>query len=160
VDLGKLPRVPDPNTGRRWLYVWDTQPKAQAFANELKKRTGDPGWEVLEVNAPPSEGPLGPLLIQLARRGDGLTFALHPLSRALIRSAFPQAFGVSMVSVDTQTWNDFRKTRGELADLVRQIAPGLTGLSGDQLENLGYVVLDDQSGQTVVFVPPAEVAQA
>src|SRR5258708_325587 len=92
VDLGRLPRVPEPGTRRRWLYVWDTKAQAQAFADELKKRTDDPAWKVIPVNVPPSEGPMGPVLIQLARRGDGLIFAVHPLSQAMIRSAYPTAF--------------------------------------------------------------------
>ena len=37
VDLGKLPRCAERGTGRRWLYVWDSREKAQAFADELKK---------------------------------------------------------------------------------------------------------------------------
>ncbi len=160
VDLGRLPRVLEPGTGRRWLYVWDNEAKAQAFANELKKRTGDSAWEVIPVNAPPSEGPMGPVLIQLARRGDGLIFAIHPLSRAMIQSAFPDVFGVNTVSIDTERWYDFRKTRGTLPDMVRQIAPTLTGLTSEQLETLGYAVIDDQSDDTLVFVPPAEAAQA
>ncbi len=38
LDLGKLPRVPDPGTGRRWLYLWESREKAQSFADLLKKR--------------------------------------------------------------------------------------------------------------------------
>lgn len=160
VDLGRLPRVPEPGTKRRWLYVWDAKAEAQAFADELKKRTGDSAWKVMPVHTPPSEGPLGPILIQLARRGDRLIFALDSLSRTMIESAFPDAFGVDSVSIDVERWYDFRKKQGTLADLVRQIAPSLTGLSGKQLEALGYAVIDDQSEETVVFVPPAEAAQA
>ena len=159
-DLGHLPRVPEPGTNRRWLHVWDSKASAQKFADELTKRTGDRAWEVVRVNSSPSEGPLGPVLIQLARRGDGLMFALHSLSQAMIQSAFPRAFGVSSISVDTEKWNDFRKAHGTLADLVKQIAPTLTGLSSEQLEALGYAVIDDQSADSFVFVPPAEAAQA
>lgn len=158
VDLGKLPRVPEPDTKRRWLYVWNTREEAQTFATELTKRTGDPAWEVIPTTAKPSEGPMGPILIQLARQADGLTFALHPLSRALIRSAFPDAVGESTVSIDTQTWYDFQRTHGDLGDLVRQIAPNLTGLRNDQLATLGYAVIDQNTERTFVFVPPAEVA--
>jgi hypothetical protein len=85
VDLGKLPRARDPISDRRWLYVWNTQADAQAFADELKEQTGDPTWEVVQVNGPPSEGPLGSVVIQMVRQADGLTFGLHPLSRAMIR---------------------------------------------------------------------------
>src|SRR5580693_4748813 len=89
VDLGKLPRAPEPGTGRRWLYVWDEKEAAQAFADELKQRTGDDAWAVVEVDAPPSEGPMGPIIIQVGRRSTGLVFELHPLSRAMIQSAYP-----------------------------------------------------------------------
>ena len=104
VDLGRVPRVPDPGTNRRWLYVWDTEAEARAFANELKKRTGDAGWSVVQVNGPASEGPLGPVVIQLARRADGLTFGLHPLGRATIQSAFPGTVpATSYASIDIPT---------------------------------------------------------
>ena len=160
VDLGRLPRVLEPGTKRRWLYVWDTQAKAQTFADELKKRTGDSAWEVMAVNGRPSEGPLGPVVMRLARRGDRLIFVVDPLSRAMIRSAFPDAFGVDFISIYTETWDDFQKTRGTLADLVERIAPALTGLSGEQLEALGYIVIDELSEETWVFVPPEEAAES
>jgi hypothetical protein len=70
VDLGKLPRASEPGTRRRWLYVWDSRDKAQAFADELKKRTSDNAWVVVEVAAPPSQGPLGPIIVQVGRRAD------------------------------------------------------------------------------------------
>jgi hypothetical protein len=154
-DLGKLPRVPEPATNRRWLYVWNTREEAEAFARELKKRTGDRAWSVLELNAPISEGPLGPILIQLTRRGDGLSFTLHPLSLALIRSAFPQVGPTTRTFIDTELWYDFLRTRGDLAELTRQIAPGLTGLQLEQLERLGYAVVDDDTDETLVYSPPA-----
>ena len=33
IDPGKVPRAPEPGTGRRWLYAWDSREKAQAFAD-------------------------------------------------------------------------------------------------------------------------------
>lgn len=159
VDLGRLPRVPEPGMGHRWLYVWSTEEEARAFADELGERTGDPAWEVLPVAAPPSEGPLGPVLIQLVRQGVGLTFALHPLSRATLQSAFPAAVGVSSIFIDALRWDDFRRTRGRLSDLIREIAPTLTGVGIERLEELGYAVIDYDQEKTLVSVPPAEVAQ-
>src|SRR5258708_4416962 len=95
-DLGNLPRVPDPeNPRRRWVYVGNRQEEAQQFADELKEQTDDTDWRVEPTAAPPSNGPFGPVLIQLARRSDGLVFALHPLSLALIREAFPNATPVA-----------------------------------------------------------------
>jgi len=158
LDLAKLPRVPEPGTNRRWLYAWTTRDQAQRFADELNQQRQDPVWNVVEVNAPVSEGPLGPLVIQLVRQGDGLTFGLHPLSRALIRSAFPKAVSATTyATLDTAAWYVFRKTKGNLGKLVAEIGPSLTGLTGEQLETLGYAVVDADSQKTLVFVPPAEL---
>jgi hypothetical protein len=79
-ELGNLPRVPDPeNSARRWVYFWNTPEEAQQFADELKEETGNNGWRVEPTAALPSNGPFGPVLLQLARRSDGLMLALHPL---------------------------------------------------------------------------------
>src|SRR5947208_5328526 len=126
-ELGNLPRVPDPeNPRRRWVYVWNTQEEAEQFADELKDQTGDNGWRVEPTAAPPSNGPFGPVLIQLARRSDGLVLALHPLSLAMIQEAFPGVIpGVTNAFINTQTWKEFLKTRGSLGDLVKGIVPSL-----------------------------------
>ena len=160
-DLGNLPRVPDPvNPKRRWVYLWNTQEEAQRFADELKEETGDNGWHVEATGAPASQGPLGPILFQLARRSDGSVLALHPLSLALIREAFPDAKpGAANTIINTQTRNDFLKTQGSLTDLVEEIAPSLTGLNMDQLTDLGYAVIDADTDRTWLYVPPASVAQ-
>jgi hypothetical protein len=160
IDLGKALRVPEPDTNRRWLYVWNDQAKAQAFADELKATTADPEWGVVEVNGQVSEGPLGPLVIQIARRRDGLTFGLHTLSRTLIRSAFPGAVGVSYTFIDTATWHEFRKVRGDLTALTQQVVPAITGLTNEQLEGLGYAVIDAGDDATLVFLRPGTLPHA
>jgi len=157
IDLGNLPRVPEPGTRRRWLYVWETANGAKEFADELRRRTGE-AWEVVETAAPPSEGPLGSILLQLVRRADGLLIAVHPLTRAMIRSAFPEAVpATTNVFIGTQEWSTFHRARGGLAELVQQIAPALTGLTMDRLEELGYAVIDADTETTLVFVPPARL---
>jgi hypothetical protein len=159
-DLGKLPRVPEPGTKRRWVFVWPTAEAAQEFAEELKVRTGDSAWQVEPVAAPPSVGPFGPILIQLARQADGLLFAPHPLSLAMIRSAFPQAKQkAASAFVNTQAWYDFLKTRGDLGELVKEIGPELTGLPLEEMKEIGYAVLDADTDETLVFVKPAQIAQ-
>jgi hypothetical protein len=155
MDLGNIARVPEPGTNRRWLHLHGKQEDAQRFAKELKKRTGQGGWEVAEVSGCESQGPLGPVLILLTRRGDGLTFGVDLLSDMLIRSAFPKAFGCTHLFIHRDAWEEFRTTRGNLEDLVRQFAPALTGLTGEQLESVGYAVIDDESEETMLFVPPA-----
>ena len=161
VDLGNLPRAPDPeNPRRRWVYVWTTEEEAQQFAHELQEQTGDMDWRVEPTAAPPSQGPFGPVLIQLARRSDGLVFALHPLSSAMIREAFPMVRPrASNTFIDTRTWKDFVKTHGGLDDLVKETVPYLTGLTIDQLNDLGFAVIDADTDRTWVYVPPAGVAQ-
>jgi hypothetical protein len=160
VDLGKLPRAPEPGTGRRWLYVWETKEKAQAFADELKQRTHD-NWAVVEVAAPPSEGPLGPIVVQVGRRADGLVFELHPLSRAMIRSAFPErARGPATISVNFETLADFRSTHGSIEALAGEVVPALTGLKTDELTKLGYALIEDDTERTLVFVQPGDLVHS
>jgi hypothetical protein len=161
IDLGKLPRVPDPGTGRRWLYVWDAKEKAQAFADELKERTRDSAWNVVEVAAPASEGPMGPVIIQVGRRANGLVFGLHPLSRAMIQSAFPGGKGAAgTISITFETFEDFQTIHGSIEDLAREIGPTLTGLKPEELEKLGYALIEDDTDRTLVFVPPGDLIQA
>ena len=161
VDLGKLPRAPEPGTGRRWLYVWDYREKAQAFADELKKRTRDDAWVVVEVAAPPSQGPMGPIIVQVGRRASGLVLGLHPLSRTMIRSAFPDAKQTAtMVTINFETLQDFVTTHGSIEDLAREVVPTLTGLELQELEGLGYALIEDDTDRTLVFVLPGDLVQA
>ncbi len=161
VDLGKLPRAPEPGTGRRWLYVWESREKAQTFANELKKRTRDNAWSVVEVAAPPSEGPMGPIIIQVARRSSGLVLGLHPLSRSMIQSAFPDTKGTDVtVSINFETFQDLLSTYGSFEDLAREVVPTLTGLKFQDLEQLGYALIEDDTARTLVFVQPGDLVQA
>jgi len=161
VDLGKLPRAPEPGTGRRWLYVWDSRERAQAFADELKKRTRDNAWVVLEVAAPPSEGPLGPIIVQVGRRANGLVFGLHPLSRTMILSAFPDAKRTaSTISVNFDTFQDFFTTHGSIENLASEVVPILTGLQLQEIEKLGYALIEEDTDRTLVFVRPGDLVQA
>jgi hypothetical protein len=155
VNLAEVPRVLEPATGRRWLYVWGTKEEAETFANALKKRTGDNAWYVAKVDAVPSSGPLGPIVLQLGRQSDGLVFGLHPLSRAMLQTAFPDAFGSTSIFLDAQRWHDFQRTRrGTLADLTLDMALALTGLKREQVQDLGFVLLDADTNETKVAEPP------
>ncbi|MGH7134778.1 MAG: hypothetical protein ACREHD_03510 [Pirellulales bacterium] len=152
VDLANLPRVREPGTGRRWLYVWNDEADARAFADELKKRTRDAAWEVLPVDAPPSEGPLGPIEIQVGRQTTGWTFALHPFSRQMVQKLFPESRLVSSVFIATDTQQDFLATVGNLAYLAAQVAIILTGISVDQIVDTfgGYRVYEPATNKELV----------
>jgi hypothetical protein len=159
VDLAKLNRVPEPGTSRRWLYVWNVEADARAFADELKKRTRDNAWEMVQVNAPASEGPLGPVEIQVGRQSNGWTFALHPFSRQMLQEVFSGSCRVPSVFIATDTRQDFQTTMGGLADLAEQVAIILTGVSIDQLTDKfgGYRVYDPATKKELV---PSQEVQA
>jgi len=157
MDLGKLRRVPEPGTQRRWLPVWESPAEAKAFAEELRKQMGDSAWSVIEVKTPGSEGPLGPLLVQLGRRSAQLVFGLRPLGLVLMQSAFPKTILITYVIIDNDTWDHFRKTQGEFKDLAHHAVLALTGLKEDQLKELGYAVIDSNSDETVAFLPPGKL---
>lgn len=157
-DLAHLPRVPDPEApDRRWGAAWSAEPDARRFADELAATTGA-AWQVLPTDATPTLGPLGPLLFQLARRADGLTFALHPLSRAVIGDGFADAVPrATSVFLDPHAWADFQRAHGGLSELVAELAPVLTGQSAEQLAEWGYALLDADTGRAWVRVPPVGV---
>lgn len=160
-DLGNLPRAPEPGTRRRWVRVWECRAQAEAFAEQLNENTQEKAWGVVEVAAPASEGPLGPLLVQVGRRSTGLVFGLHPLSRAMIQSVFPGVKGMAAtVAVHFETLQDFLTTHGSIGELAREVVPTLTGLKLHDLEQLGYALIEDDSHRTLVFVPPGDLVHA
>ena len=160
VDLGKLPRA-DQGLGAAGCTSGIPGKKLQAFADELKKRTRDNAWVVLEVAAPPSEGPLGPIIVQVGRRANGLVFGLHPLSRAMILSAFPDVKGTAAtISVNFDTFQDSLTTHGSIEKLASEVVPILTGLQLQETEKLGYALIEEDTDRTLVFVRPGDLVQA
>jgi hypothetical protein len=131
-DLSNLQRVPDPRNGHRWLHVWGAEADAQAFADELNKRTRDNSWVVVAVDAPASQGPLGPLDVLVGRQPNGWMFTLHPLSRQMVEAVFPTARGVPSAFIATGPQHDDRTTTGDLARLAEQVAIILAGARIDE----------------------------
>src|SRR5947209_3149631 len=75
IDLSNAPRIQEPGTGRRWLYVWQDQGAAQRFARELGARTRDSSWTIHEFDLPPEEsGPLAPLDVIAEPVTDGTVY--------------------------------------------------------------------------------------
>jgi hypothetical protein len=151
VDLTKLKRTPEPGTNRRWLYVWERKADAEAFADELRERTEDAAWEVTKTSALPSEGPLGPVEIQVVPFDDGWNFILNRFSKDMIRKSFPEARLRHSVTVRTGTRPGFRTTQHEVPALAESIVRILTGLSLDQFTETfgGYRFFDPDSKREV-----------
>ena len=104
---------------------------------------------------------MGPIIVQVGRRAAGLVLGLHPISRAMIQSAFPDAKGIaSTVSINFETFQDFLTTHGGIKDLAREVVPTLTGLRLQELETMGYALIEDDTDRTLVFVPPGDLVQA
>jgi hypothetical protein len=162
VDLGKLPRMPDPVTGKDWLYVWSDRAKAEDFRTELVQQVADGQmWEVREVDAKPSEGPLGPLVVRFIRDRGQYVFSLDFLSRHVLRSAYPEAFGVPTLAMAESTFHELRDSRKDFfPTLLRTILPALTGLTTDQLRDIGYTVFDTDTKQVVYHSIPSALAAA
>jgi len=133
----------------RWLHVWDEEAGARRFAKALAGRTSGDAWQVEMVGVPVALGPLGPLLIELSRRSDGLLFGLHPLSRMVLTGAFPKALGATSVFFDVQRWRDHLASGGSFADLAWKMALALTGLSETELDEIGVEVIDDDTDETL-----------
>jgi hypothetical protein len=136
-DLADLSRTPDPGTPGRWLAIWEMEPEAEAFANELRERSGDAAWHVVSVEGPVSRGPLGPIEIQFGRQADGISFSLHPLSLKMIQNRFPTACGIDNVSLRIIRNPDRSPVGAELQPLARQALTLLTSLSPEELAVFG-----------------------
>ncbi len=149
IDWSNAPRVPEPGTPNRWLYVWANQADAEKFCEDLKEETRDNKWYVRELpsDTETSAGPLTRVLIFMRRHSLGADFSLHPHSKAFIHRRFPQSRPVSSISIEWNTKSDFEQEHGPIWD---HIAVVLTGLSLEQLATLGgYQVYDLMREQTV-----------
>src|SRR5262249_51886958 len=137
-------------------YVWNGATEGEGLADELKGRTEDGAWEVVEVNGPPSEGPLGPVEIQGVRQSDGWTFALHPLSRQMVQKLFPGSCRRNSISIRMDTHSNGQAVRDDVADMAEQVVVLLTGLGLEQLTATfgGYRVYDPVSRKELVASAP------
>lgn len=162
IDIGKLPRMPDPVTGKNWLYVWTDRAKAEEFRTELSEQFADANlWKVEEVNTHPSEGPIGPLVVRFIRERGQYVFSLTSLSRHVLRSAYPEAFGVPTLGMAESTFHELRDSRKDFfPTLLGTILPALTGLTADQLRDIGVTVIDTDTKQAVYQSLPSALAAA
>jgi hypothetical protein len=156
INVANTPRVVDPVTGKRWLYAWENEADAQAFAAALRQETENDAWQVYPLpNVEPTSGPLGPIEIRVAQRSDGCTYSLSPTSRKLILKRFPRANLAPNVFISTPARFDLERTHGPIWG---QVALILTGLSEEQIQQLGgYRVLDPVAERVFRKAPPLGV---
>ena len=79
-----------------------------------------------------------PIIILAGIQAQGTTYALHPESKQRLKTAFPEVSQAPSVYVGYDTQDDFTRLHGPMWS---QIATLLTGLSVEQLQKLGPVVL-------------------
>jgi hypothetical protein len=156
IGLDRVPRVPAADNGQAWLYVWDSEEEAAAFAKELKRETRDTHWRVEPVKGKPSMGPLHPLDVEITCHGDGWTFGLEPLTELALQERFPGSCRYLSVFVGTERPNDRLPAPDELRKLAGQALFILTGLEADQLRAFGkYRVIRSVTGEELV--PPCPI---
>jgi hypothetical protein len=163
VPFDHVPRTPDIRPSDHWLYVWDSEDEARAFAEQIRETTEDPTWEVRPVPGPPSMGPLRPIDIRVGREVDAWTFGLDSLVTRAIQLRFPgpcQNEGVSIhIPHVPERKADWPKSQDGVRSAVEHVLPLLTGLRLEHLSTFGsYRVLDPVTLK--VIVPPTSILAA
>ena len=159
-DLGNLPRIPDPaNPGRAGSTSGTRRQKRSSSPTSSRSRRGKTAGT---SSRPRRRRPT----VRLGRSSSSWRGAGRPRLRAASRqprhdpgSLSRLTPGVTNAFVNPQTWNDYFKTQVNLNDLVKEVAPSLTGLTLEQLTELGYAVIDADDDRTWVYVAPAGAAQ-
>ena len=138
IDLSNSPRVPDPDTDRRWLYAWKKKSEAERFVAELRRRTRNADWFVREFEVSSEErGPVAPLDISTVPENDGYTYYLTPESRERVVAAYPGtklSLGLQ-VGIDKQ--QDLLRRQGD--DWWMEVSRVLTGRTIEEIDSLGGV---------------------
>ena len=79
----------------------------------------------------------------------------------MILSAFPDVKATAAtISVNFDTFQDFLTTHGSIEKLASEVVPILTGLQLQEIEKLGYALIEEDTDRTLVFVRPGDLVQA
>jgi hypothetical protein len=155
IGLDRVPRVPVADNGPAWLYVWDSEEEAAAFAKDLKRETRDTHWRVEPVKGKPSVGPLHPLEVDITCHSDGWTLGLEPLTQLALQERFPGSCRYESVSINIEGRTEGRPPQG-LRELAGRVLFILTGLSAEQLRTFEkYRVIESVTEEELV--PPTPV---
>ncbi len=147
IDLSDVPRVREPGTARRWLYVWRDRAAAQAFLRELAARTRDSAWTTGEFDVQAeASGPLAPLDVIAEPVGDGTVYRLSTASQERVTRRFPDARLAGETFVTSPKHPERKDCRGADWDEVITV---LSGLSVQQVEELGGYRVYETVGRTL-----------
>lgn len=109
---------------------------------ELKARV----LRLLENPVPPAWKKESPLIVEVKTSDRGLTFSLDGDSVERVREKYRGDWTSSRVTVDSETKDLFEKIHG---DVIRHIIPVLTGLTLEQVAEMGGVRLRNVSNGQV-----------
>jgi hypothetical protein len=148
IDITDVPRIPEPETSNRWLYVWQSKPLAERFARELGARLRNSSWFVHEFEVPEDEqssqrGPLAPLKIVSIPTSEGTEFRLEPASQERILMHFPNAHPAGKVTFPVQVRADYEIQHGPVWDQVIKV---LTGIPEEAIAGLGGICVITSEG--------------
>jgi hypothetical protein len=138
VDVANVPRIPEPETHRRWLYAWQRKEEAEGFARELKARTRDGSWHVHQSSVDEEDrGPVAPLdIYQASANGEQeFMYYLSPSSRERVIQAYPHTRLTASLSISRDDLDKIKQRDGDV--WWDQLPVMLTGLGMDQVLSLG-----------------------
>ncbi len=136
IDVANVPRIPEPGTHRRWLYVWSQQNEAEGFASELRRRTRDGSWYVYSFQIEEEDcGPVAPLdIYEVLDHGESFKYYLGPASRDRVIRAYPHT-NLYPITISGQKRSGMLQQFGEA--WWDQLSILVTGLSLEKLLSLG-----------------------
>ena len=155
IDVTNVPRIPEPSTNSRWLYVWTDKRLAERFARELGLRLHDRTWVAEEISiSSPETGPIAPLVIVAFPATKGTTFFLDSGSLARIGTHFPNVRlpgeifltkGTRFNDADPQShpWDEFAST--------------ITGIPQEEIERMGGYRIESPDGKLLHEAVPVVV---
>ncbi|MFY9820235.1 MAG: hypothetical protein WAM82_02565 [Thermoanaerobaculia bacterium] len=91
---------------------------------------------------------MSPIVIEVGKQMNGATFRLSPKTEAMLASRIPNWSPASSIFVSFDTQWDFDRLHGPM---WTQIAMLLTGLSEEQIQDLGGFVFMTPTDKEVVF---------
>lgn len=88
----------------------------------------------------------GPIRIHMGRQREGCAFDLHPTSRRRILEAYPEAEMSNLVFIGYDRDSSSKEIR---ESVLKQVAWMLTGLTPEQLQAMGGVVIFDAMTEAI-----------